>query len=165
MHLARFAETVTLVVRRAGLAETMSAYLIDEIEANPRILVRGRSTIVEGGGDGRLQWVTVASTVDDARERIPADGLFLLIGAATHSRWLPRRIALDERGFILTGADTPRADWPHDQPPSSLETSVPGVFAVGDTRAGSMKRVASAAGEGAAVVPLIHLHLERHPAH
>ncbi|MEL4356649.1 MULTISPECIES: FAD-dependent oxidoreductase [unclassified Luteococcus] len=165
MHLARFAETVTLVVRRAGLAETMSRYLIDEIEANPRILVRGNAAIVDGGGDGRLEWVTVASMLDDVRERIPADGLFLLIGAQTHNGWLPPAIALDERGFILTGADTPRWAWHDGRPPAALETSLPGVFAVGDTRAGSMKRVASAAGEGAAVVPLVHGHLEHHPDH
>ncbi|MEL4504646.1 FAD-dependent oxidoreductase [Luteococcus sp. H138] len=165
MHLARFAETVTLVVRRPGLSETMSAYLIDEIEANPRILVRGTSAVMEAGGDGRLEWVTIASISSDIRERIPADGLFLLIGAQTHSGWLPPEIALDDHGFILTGADTPRSSWRDDLPPAAMETTSPGIYAVGDTRSGSMKRVASAAGEGAAVVPLVHDHLEHHPAH
>ncbi|MDN5562592.1 MAG: FAD-dependent oxidoreductase [Luteococcus sp.] len=162
MHLARFAESVTIVVRREGLTETMSAYLVDEIEANPRIHVRGRAQVVGGGGDGRLEWITLASTRDDARERIPADGLFLLIGAAPHCDWLPDDIALDEHGFILTGAETPRSAWHDGTPPAALETTMPGVFAVGDTRSGSMKRVASAAGEGAGVVPLVHAHLDLH---
>ena len=90
---------------------------------------------------------------------MPAGGLFLLLGAAPHSDWLPAAIARDERGFVLTGRDVPTESWVDGVPPASLGTTVPGIFAVGDIRSGSMKRVAAASGEGSSVVPLVHAYL------
>lgn len=159
LHLARFARNVTIVVRRPDLAETMSAYLISEIEQNPRVQVLGDSRIVAAVGDGVLASVVVQSAVTGERRTLPADGLFLLIGADPQSEWLPAEIVRDSRGFVLTGSAVPDGEWSGSSAPMALETAVAGIFAVGDIRAGSMKRVASAAGEGASVVPLVHLWL------
>jgi thioredoxin reductase (NADPH) len=162
IHLARFASSVTILVRRETLAETMSDYLVGEIAYNPRITVQGCSEVVAGGSgdDGRLGWVTVRDTRDGTETRRDCRGLFLLIGAAPYCDWLPDAVARDERGFVLTGRDVPQDRWTGDLPPESLETTVPGVFAAGDIRAGSMKRVAAASGEGASVVPLVHAWLD-----
>ncbi|MBC9820853.1 FAD-dependent oxidoreductase [Terrabacter sp. MAHUQ-38] len=162
IHLARFARSVTILVRREQLAETMSSYLIGEIEYNPRISVQGCSEVIEGGpgDDGRLGWVTVRDTRDGTETRRECRGLFLLIGAAPYCDWLPDAVARDERGFVLTGRDVPQDRWRGDLPPESLETTVPGVYAAGDIRAGSMKRVAAASGEGASVVSLVHAWLD-----
>ena len=162
IHLARFARSVTILVRRETLVETMSSYLIGEIDYNPRISVQGCSEVVEGGPgeDGRLGWVTVRDTRDGTQTRRDCRGLFLLIGAAPHCDWLPDEVARDDRGFVLTGRDVPQNRWRGGLPPESLETTVPGVFAAGDIRAGSMKRVAAASGEGASVVPLVHAWLD-----
>ncbi|MEO7448656.1 MAG: FAD-dependent oxidoreductase [Humibacillus sp.] len=187
IHLARFASSVTILVRRESLSATMSSYLVGEIDYNPRITVRPCSEVVEGGpgDDGRLGWVTIRDTTvaggvaagvvdggggdaggDDGggdvgvREvRVPCRGLFLLIGATPRCDWLPPELARDERGFVLTGRDVPQDRWSGGLPPESLQTTVPGVFAAGDIRAGSMKRVAAASGEGASVVPLVHAWL------
>lgn len=160
IHLAKFAASVTIVVRRESLAETMSEYLIREIGSTPTIHVLTGTTIVDGGGEGRLEWVETESA-DGDRERRHADGLFCMLGAEPDCGWLPDDVALDERGFVLTGRDVPKESWIDDVPPASLETTVRGIFAVGDVRAGSMKRVASAAGEGASSLPLVHAELER----
>ena len=159
LHLARFADDVTLVIRRDDLEATMSRYLIDQLAANPRVQLRTSSRIVDGGGQGRLEWLDVED-VDGDRTRLDADGLFLLLGADPHCAWLPPQIALDDHGFILTGRDTPRDSWTADVPPEDLATSVGGIFAVGDVRSGSMKRVASAVGEGASVIPMVHRWLD-----
>jgi thioredoxin reductase (NADPH) len=161
VHLAKFAGAVTILVRRASLAETMSAYLIREIDATPNIQVWTRTVVADGGGDGRLQWLRLENLDDGESTKTLADGLFCLLGAEPDCSWLPDGVALDDRGFVLTGRDVPREAWVDGQPPASLETTVPGVFAVGDVRAGSMKRVASASGEGASVLPLVHAHLAR----
>lgn len=160
IHLARFAASVTILVRRESLEATMSQYLIGEIAYNPRITVQTCSEIVDGGGDGRLEWVTVRDTRTGVEARRDCRGLFLLLGAEPHCDWLPDEIARDSRGFVLTGRDVPQSSWRDGLPPESLETTVPGVFAAGDIRAGSMKRVAAASGEGASVVPLIHAWLD-----
>lgn len=159
VHLARFARSVTVLVRREGLEATMSSYLIDEIRHNPRIDVRPRTVVADGGGEGRLAWLELAPVGGGESERVPAGGLFLLLGATPCSDWLPDEVARDEDGFVLTGRDVPRSAWEGDLPPASLATSVPGVFAAGDVRSGSMKRVAAASGEGSSVVSLIHAHL------
>ena len=161
IHLARFAHSVTIMVRRAGLEETMSSYLIDEISSNPRITVQPRAVITNGGGDDRLEWLDIRDTATGEVTHRSVQGLFLLLGAEPHSDWLPDTVALDDRGFVLTGRDIPRERWANGRPPETLATTVPGIFAVGDIRAGSMKRVAAASGEGASVVPLIHAHLEQ----
>jgi thioredoxin reductase (NADPH) len=164
VHLSRFARSVTILVRRPDLAETMSSYLIGEIEYNPRISVRTSTAVVDGGGDGRLEWLCLEDVRTGVRERVPAYGLFLLLGAEPHCDWLPSAVARDERGFVLTGRDVPREQWTGELPPANLATTVPGIFAAGDVRAGSMKRVASASGEGASVVPLVHAWLAPEPA-
>ncbi|MBZ5739658.1 FAD-dependent oxidoreductase [Nocardioides mangrovi] len=156
VHLARFARSVTILVRRPDLAETMSSYLIGEIEYNSRIHVRTCCRVVDGGGDGRLEWLTLEDVDDGTQDRVDAYGLFLLLGAEPHCDWIPREIARDERGYVLTGRDVPKHLWADGLPPENLATTVPGIFAAGDVRAGSMKRVASASGEGASVVPLVH---------
>lgn len=159
IHLSRFAGSVTIVVRRQTLAETMSQYLIGEIEYNPRIVVQPCSEIADGGGDGRLEWLDVRDTTTGEVTRRGAGGLFLLLGAEPHCDWLPPEVARDARGFVLTGRDIPTEHWAGELPPENLATTVSGVFAVGDIRANSMKRVAAATGEGASVVPLVHAYL------
>jgi thioredoxin reductase (NADPH) len=164
IHLSRFARSVTMLVRRPDLSATMSSYLIGEIEFNPRISVEGCRRVVDGGGEGRLEWITVEDTTTGERMRRYAGGLFLLLGAVAHCDWLPPQVARDPNGFVLTGRDVPSTAWRDGLPPENLETTAPGIFAVGDIRSGSMKRVASASGEGASVVALVHAWLEPAPA-
>ncbi|KQY63578.1 MULTISPECIES: FAD-dependent oxidoreductase [unclassified Nocardioides] len=163
VHLARFARSVTILVRRAGLAETMSDYLIREIDFNPRIQVEAASEVVDGGGDGRLEWLGIHRITTGEVERREAAGLFLLLGAEPHCEWVPDVITRSDDGYVLTGRNTSRDTWVDGMPPPGLATNVPGVFAVGDIRDGSMKRVASASGEGASVVPLVHAWLAEDP--
>jgi len=159
IHLARFAESVTILVRRDGIEQTMSRYLVNEIGFHARIAVRTHGEVCDGGGDGRLEWLDVRDSRDGSIERVAAGGLFLLLGADPHCHWLPGDVARDDHGFVLTGRDVPGASWQGGLPPANLATTMPGVFAVGDVRAGSMKRVAAASGEGASVVPLVHAFL------
>jgi thioredoxin reductase (NADPH) len=159
IHLARFARSVTIMVRRQDLAETMSDYLIREISFNGVIQVRPCSVIVDGGGEARLQWVTIRDLNTGTETREEIGGLFLLLGAAPHCDWLGETVSRDEHGFVLTGRDIPKELWTEGTPPANLETAVAGVFAAGDVRFGSMKRVAAASGEGSSVVPLVHAYL------
>jgi thioredoxin reductase (NADPH) len=159
VHLSRFAAHVTIVVRRDGLTETMSSYLVREIEGNPRISVRTRTVVTDGGGEGRLEWLTLRAVDSGDEERVEAAGLYLLLGAEPTCHWLPADVARDDLGFVLSGADTPWQSWQGGRPPAPYATTVPGVFVAGDIRCGSMKRVASASGEGAGVVPLVHAFL------
>lgn len=156
VHLARFARSVTIMVRRPDLSATMSHYLVNEIGYNPRIEVLGSARVVDGGGDGRLEWVDVEDVTSGDIHRREVRGLFLLLGADPHCEWLPDEVARDERGFVLTGRDVPAESWGDGRPPANLATTVPGIFAAGDIRSGSMKRVAAASGEGASVVSLVH---------
>jgi len=156
IHLARFADHVTITVRRSGLEETMSAYLVGEVQANPRITVRPSCEIVEGGGSGRLEWVVARDISTLEETKLDCSGLFPLLGAEPRCRWLPPQVLLDQERYVLTGRQVPREQWLDGVPPRTLATPVPGVFAVGDIRSGSMKRIATASGEGAAVVTLIH---------
>ena len=134
----------------------MSQYLIEEITHSPTITVEGSTRVVDGGGDVRLQWITTEDVVTGEQRTREAAGLFLLLGASPHAGWLPEQVAVDDHGFVLTGREVPMDRWVDGVPPVNLATTVPGVFAVGDVRSGSMKRVAAAAGEGASVVPLVH---------
>ncbi len=161
IHLARFARSVTILVRRRGLEETMSDYLVREISYVPAISVRPCAEVVDGGGDVSLEWIGVRDSETGEVTRHEASGLFLLLGASPHCDWVPPEVCRDEHGFVLTGRDVPREHWVEGRPPASLETSVAGIFAAGDVRGGSMKRVAAAAGEGSSVVPLVHAHLDR----
>ncbi|MBO9522967.1 MAG: FAD-dependent oxidoreductase [Nocardioidaceae bacterium] len=159
IHLARFARSVTIMIRRPDLSATMSDYLIREIRYNAVIRVQPCAQVVDGGGEGRLGWVTVKDLNTGEETRRDVGGLFLLLGAEPGCGWLPEDLCRDERGFVLTGRDIPKHLWAHGTPPANLETSVPGIFAAGDVRGGSMKRVAAASGEGASVVPLVHAFL------
>ncbi|CAM3731441.1 FAD-dependent oxidoreductase [Smaragdicoccus niigatensis] len=159
VHLARFARSVRLIVRRPSLDETMSAYLIGEIKHTPRITVQTCTEVTDGDGDDSLEWIGLTDTRTGDTTRIAVGGLFLLLGAEPHCDWLSGSIATDDRGFVLTGRDVPQEAWIDGLPPEDLATTVPGVFAIGDIRGGSMKRVASASGEGASVVPLVHTWL------
>ena len=125
----------------------------------PQIRIRECAEVVDGGGPGRLEWVGIRDLNTGETTRHEAAGLFLLLGAEPKCDWLPPEICLDEHGFVLTGRDVPKDLWSDGLPPANLSTVVPGLFAAGDIRAGSMKRVAAASGEGASVVPLVHAHL------
>jgi thioredoxin reductase (NADPH) len=163
VHLARYARSVTMLVRDTGLAATMSKYLITEITSNPAITVRARTAIVDGAGSGGLETLTVIDHTTGRTTTIPATALFVLIGAQPHTSWLAGTAARDPQGYLLTGQLAAAIDaapaWPLERPPMLLETSVPGVFAAGDVRSRSVKRVAAAVGEGATAVRLIHAYL------
>jgi thioredoxin reductase (NADPH) len=163
-HLAKHAASVTMLVRRDSLRSTMSEYLITELEHNAKVRVRYGVEVVDGGGAGRLERVVVRERASGARHDIPASALFLFIGAEPRTEWLEAVAARNGQGYILTGLDlrrggSPVVDWPLARDPLPLETSMPGVFAAGDVRFRSIKRVASAAGEGATAVQLIHQYL------
>jgi thioredoxin reductase (NADPH) len=159
VHLSRFARTVTMVVRGPDLAASMSDYLVRQIEVNPNITSRFNSKVVGGGGSRGLEFLELRDESDEIL-RFPADGLFVLIGAAPRTQWLPSELLSDEWGYVLTGPDIPLTEsWALDRAPLPYETSVPGVFAVGDVRHGSVKRVASAVGEGSVVIQSVHAYL------
>jgi thioredoxin reductase (NADPH) len=164
VHLARYAARVRLLVRGQSLAEGMSDYLITQIASTPNIAVRHNVVVTGGGGTDRLESLTLQDRVSGTTETIPATAMFVLIGAEPHTQWLPDHIARDRWGFVVTGTDLlagaarPRR-WPLPRPPMLLESSLPGVFAAGDVRRGSVKRVAAAVGEGSIVIRLIHDYL------
>jgi thioredoxin reductase (NADPH) len=161
LHLARYCRHVLLVIRGEDLTATMSQYLIDAIDAADNVTVRASSEVTGGGGDGRLQEVVLRDRRTGDEETVPVDGLFVMIGAVPGTGWLPAELGRDAHGFVLTGADAaadPR--WHEGRPPQPYETTVPGLFAVGDVRCGSVKRVASAVGEGSVVVSQVHTHLK-----
>jgi len=156
LHLARYARRVTLVVRAQSLHAGMSHYLIQEIESTPNIHVRTCTEVVGGNGEGRLQQLVLRETYTGEHETVAADALFALIGADPHTDWLPPRIARDPNGFLLTGEElSETSNWPLERRPYSLETSMPCVFAAGDVRSSSVKRVASAVGEGSIAIRLV----------
>jgi thioredoxin reductase (NADPH) len=154
LYLGSYARHVTLVVRGDSLGDAMSHYLVQQVEAAPNIDVRLRTEVVGGGGDGVLEHLVLRDR-DGNEEVVPADALFLTIGAQPNTGWLPETLERDEQGFVLTGPDL-GDDWPLDRPPMLFETSVPGVFAAGDVRHSSVKRVASAVGEGSVVIQMLH---------
>jgi thioredoxin reductase (NADPH) len=157
LYLARYARRVMLVLRAQSLGEGMSDYLVRQVEATPKLQVRLGTEIVGGGGDGWLEHLVLRDRAQGSEEKVDADGLFLMIGARPHTDWLPPEVDRDARGFVLTGTDL-RNDhaWPLDRSPFLLETSMPGVFAAGDARHASVKRVASAVGEGSVAIQLLH---------
>jgi thioredoxin reductase (NADPH) len=159
VHLARHAASVLLAVRGSSLSTTMSDYLVRQVVATPGITVRTGVEIVGGGGGSRLEWLELVERATGERERVPAAGLFAFIGTEPRTDWLPPTIVRDDHGFVVTGEAIDRDRWPLDRPPLPFETSLPGVFAAGDVRAGNVKRVAAAAGEGAVTVPMIHRYL------
>jgi thioredoxin reductase (NADPH) len=158
LHLSKYAQQVTILVRSASLAASMSQYLIREIEVAPNIDVRYRTEVASGDGDGRLEQLRLRhpDTGDTGTEQ--ADGLFVLIGAQPFTEWLPVAVGRDQWGYILTGPDLAER-WTLAREPYLLETSAPGVFAVGDVRHGSVKRVASAVGDGSIAIRLAYDYL------
>ena len=161
LHLARYASRVTLVIRAGSLGAGMSQYLVSAIEAAPQIDVRTGTTVCGGDGDGRLERLVLCDAAGH-EESMPAEALFVLIGARPLTEWLPAAVARDAHGFLLTGEDVGGA-WPLSRRPFPQETSVPGVFAAGDVRSGSIKRVAAAVGDGASVVQAVHHLLAQLP--
>ena len=159
LHLAGYASRVALLVRGDSLAAGMSDYLIRQIEATPNVEVRLGTHVVEGHGEVHLEALMVEDVGTGEREDVAAAALFLMIGAEPRTEWLGETIRRDDRGFVLTGRDVPREGWPSDRPPLPFETSVPGVFAAGDVRYGSVKRVAGAVGEGSVAVGSVHRYL------
>ena len=158
MHLSRFAGRVTMLVRGRSLAASMSRYLQNEIEAAPNVHVRLGAEVVDGSGDGHLERLVLRDRESRDTETVDAAALFVLIGARPHTSWLPDSIERDRWGYVTTGPDL-TGGWPLDRPPFMHETSEPGVFAVGDVRHGSVKRVAAAVGQGSVVIQQVHGYL------
>ncbi|WP_307807708.1 FAD-dependent oxidoreductase [Nocardioides xinjiangensis] len=163
LNFARYAKRVVLLVRGTSLEASMSRYLIDRIRDTPNVDVRLHTEVGAVGGDGHLERLTLVDRGSGAREEVSASWLFVFIGASPRTDWVGDKVARDDKGFLLTGNEmlgAPGAgSWPLPRSPYSLETSVPGVFAAGDVRLDSMKRVASAVGEGAMAVHLVHRYL------
>jgi thioredoxin reductase (NADPH) len=161
LNIAVHAKRVVMLVRGDTLDATMSRYLVDRIRATPTIEVRLCTQVVAARGDGHLETLTLADRAAQVREEVPASWLFVFIGASPRTDWLGPEFVRDDKGFVLTGPEMVRegARWPLARAPYALETSVPGVFAAGDVRLDSMKRVASAVGEGAMSVYLVHRYL------
>jgi thioredoxin reductase (NADPH) len=163
IYFAGYAQRVTLLYRGGSLGKSMSRYLIDTIEATPNIDVRLHGEVAAAHGGESLERITVRDTVTGAQDEVPLAAMFVFIGARPQTGWLPGGIARDPRGFVLAGAEVLREDvrprWRLDRDPYLLETSMPGVFVAGDVRSESMKRVASAVGEGSMAVHFVHEYL------
>jgi len=159
LHLARYARTVTVVVRASSLRAGMSEYLVRQIEATDGIEVRLGCQVVGGGGAGQLERLVLRDIGSQTESVVEANALFLLIGAEPNTDWLPPGIERDKQGFVLTGAAvSQRRAWPLDRSAFLLETSMPGVFAAGDVRHGAVRRVAAAVGEGSIAIQFLHQH-------
>jgi thioredoxin reductase (NADPH) len=166
MNFAKYAERVVILVRGSSLASTMSQYLIDQIKEMANIQVWSHASVTEAHGGTHLEEVSVLCSDTNVVERVPATSMFIFIGAQPRTGWLADVVERDERGFILTGPDLLRdglrpKGWTLDRDPFLLETNVPGLFAVGDVRHGSVKRVASGVGEGSVAVQFIHQYLSK----
>jgi thioredoxin reductase (NADPH) len=166
LHLARYASQVTLIVRGDSLSTSMSTYLITEIQATDNIHVRLHTQVIDGAGASRLEKLVLRHSVSGETDTVDAKALFIFIGAQPRTHWLSDSILRDEQGFIFTGQDMMQDGrlpdlWPLERAPLSLETSMPGVFAAGDVRHRSIKRVASAVGEGSIVIQLVHEYIRR----
>ena len=164
MYLSRFAKTVFIVIRRDSLASSMSQYLIDQIEETPNIQLLSGTQVVETHGNERLNGLTLKDVATGETRQVPAGSLFVFIGSRPSTDWLPDVILKNEKGFVLTGRDLQQhqefaKNWPLHRNPFFLETAVPGIFTAGDARANAMNRVASAVGEGAMAIKLVHEYL------
>jgi thioredoxin reductase (NADPH) len=155
-----------MIVRADNLGSGMSQYLVDQIGKIPNIEVWTESEVVEAHGDGHLEEVSIVRHTTEETVRLPAGGLFIFIGARPRTEWLQGVVPMDERGFVLTGPSLARDNghpkgWPLDRDPYIYETAIPGVFAAGDVRHNSVKRVASGVGEGSVVVQMVHQYLAK----
>jgi thioredoxin reductase (NADPH) len=160
LNFAKHARRVVMLVRGPSLAATMSQYLIARIEAAPNVEVRVHTEVAGASGDGHLERLTLVDRESGGSDEVAANWLFAFIGAAPRTDWVGSSVRCDDHGFIVTGPDLLHgAAWPLERPPFALETSLPGVFAAGDVRLDSMKRVASAVGEGAMAIYLVHRYL------
>lgn len=165
IYFSSYARSVTMLVRGNSLSKSMSQYLIDEIEERENITVLLHTRVVAVDGEKRLEAITMENDETREKKTVPTSSLFIFIGAEPHTEWLAGLVERDEKGFILTGPDLmhegqPPKGWPLKRNPFMLETSVPGIFAAGDVRHGSIKRVASSVGEGAMAVQFIHRYLQ-----
>ena len=166
MFFSAYARRVIMLIRGPSLAATMSQYLIDQIEKTPVIEVWTKSRVVEVHGEERLESISVACDSTGSVDKFDASALFVFIGAEPRTEWLSGTVERDERGFLLTGPDLVRVGkyprgWQADREPTLLETNIPGVFAVGDVRHGSIKRVASGVGEGSIAIQFVHQYLSK----
>jgi thioredoxin reductase (NADPH) len=166
INFAGYAEKVVMIIRRESLAATMSQYLIDQIKKTPNIEVWPQTSVAEVHGDQHLEEISVHCSTTGTNDRVPAKSLFIYIGALPRTDWLGSLVQRDARGFILSGPDLLRdgkrpQGWSVDRDPSLLESSVPGIFVVGDVRHGSVKRVASGVGEGAVAIQFVHQYLAK----
>src|SRR6202047_224176 len=166
MNFAKYADRVVIVVRGSSLSSTMSQYLIDQVKETPNIQLWPHASLSEVHGETHLEEISVLCSDTNKIERVPASAMFIFIGALPRTDWLAGVLERDERGFLLTGPDLMRGGerpkgWTQDRDPFLLETNVPGIFAVGDVRHGSIKRVASGVGEGSVAVQFIHQYLSK----
>ncbi|MGS0688498.1 FAD-dependent oxidoreductase [Nakamurella sp. GG22] len=166
VYFARYAKSVTMLIRGPSLVASMSFYLIQQIESIPNITVQTSTEIVSGHGTDHLEGLTLRHSLTGEEEKVETGSVFVFIGAAPRTDWLDGTVVRDDNGFILAGPELlvngeRRPDWPLDRDPYLLETSIPGVFVAGDVRSESVKRVASAVGEGALAVMLVHRYLEK----
>jgi thioredoxin reductase (NADPH) len=160
LFLSRFTDSVTILIKDDDLTSTMSRYLIDNLDANPAVHVRPHAQVVSANGDTHLETLVLRDRETHEEEKVEAGAVFIFIGQTAHTEWLEGLVQLDDRGFILTGEDLgPLKGWNVERDPLPLESSVPGIFAAGDVRHGSIKRVAGAVGEGATAIRFVHTHL------
>jgi thioredoxin reductase (NADPH) len=166
MYFSQYARKVVMLVRGSSLAASMSQYLINQLKATPNIQIEFNSSVVEAHGENHLEAISIHCTVTGEVNRVPANALFIMIGAAPNTEWLANIVERDERGFIYSGPHLTRDGkrpngWKLDRDPGLLETNVPGIFVVGDVRHGSVKRVASGVGEGSVAISFVHQYLSK----
>ncbi|HXQ69586.1 MAG TPA: FAD-dependent oxidoreductase [Pyrinomonadaceae bacterium] len=166
MYFSKYARRVVMLVRGSSLSASMSQYLIDQLKKTPNVQIEFNSTVVEAHGSDHLEAISIHCGTTSETNKVPANALFIMIGAAPNTAWLADLVERDERGFILSGSDLMRdgkrpKGWQLDRDPGLLETSVPGIFVVGDVRHGSVKRVASGVGEGSVAVSFVHQYLSK----
>lgn len=166
MYFSKYARRVVMLVRGSSLAASMSQYLINQLKETPNVQIEYNSSVVEAHGEDHLEAISVLCSTTNEVNKVPANSLFIMIGAAPNTKWLADVIERDERGFIYSGRDLMRdgkrpKGWPLDRDPGLLETNVPGIFVVGDVRHGSVKRVASGVGEGSVAISFVHQYLSK----